>query len=191
VTLRGDGECTHTPWFDLNCSGEDKDSPLCHGRTGRMTVMATLGSRSSVLFDLDNDGDLDLVTNDFNSEPQVPVSDLAQRKPICWLKIVLVEQPRTGTGLARRCACARKGKSTPNITTASQAICRKALCRFTSAWRMRRASIASRSIGPPAVIQEAQNCRFSDRVFRQFASERGARLLQQGTVRSRAFVPPR
>jgi len=29
------------------------------------------------------------VTNDFNSEPQVLISDLAQRKEIHWLKIVL------------------------------------------------------------------------------------------------------
>ena len=40
-------------------------------------MMAPLGSRAGVLFDLDNDGDLDVVTNDFNSEPQVLVSDSA------------------------------------------------------------------------------------------------------------------
>ena len=39
--------------------------------------MAPLGSRSSVIFDLDGDGDLDIVTNDFNSAPQVLVSNLA------------------------------------------------------------------------------------------------------------------
>ena len=51
-------------------------------------VMGTLASRSSVMFDLDQDGDLDIVTNDFNSEPQVLISDLAQRQPIHWLRIV-------------------------------------------------------------------------------------------------------
>jgi enediyne biosynthesis protein E4 len=38
---------------------------------------------------LDNDGDLDIVINDFNSEPQVLISDLAQHRPIHWLKVVL------------------------------------------------------------------------------------------------------
>ena len=45
-----------------------------------VTVMATLGTRSSVIFDLDGDGDLDIVTNEFNSAPQVLVSNLAQRR---------------------------------------------------------------------------------------------------------------
>jgi len=43
-----------------------------------------------VIFDLDNDGDLDIVTNDFNSEPQVLISDLTDRKTIHWLKVLLV-----------------------------------------------------------------------------------------------------
>jgi hypothetical protein len=62
---------------------------ICKARSGKFTVTATLGSRSSVLFDLDQDGDLDLITNDFNSAPQVLVSDLAQRRTIHWLKVAL------------------------------------------------------------------------------------------------------
>ena len=54
------------------------------------------------MFDLDNDGDLDIVTNDFNSEPMVLVSDLAQQKKIHWLKIALRAQRPTATGWARR-----------------------------------------------------------------------------------------
>jgi hypothetical protein len=55
-----------------------------------VALMSALGSRSSVIFDLDNDGDLDIVTNDFNSEPMVLVSDLAQKKPgLKYLKIRL------------------------------------------------------------------------------------------------------
>ena len=42
--------------------------------------MGTPGSRSSAIFDLDGDGDLDIVTNEFNSEPQVLLSDLAERR---------------------------------------------------------------------------------------------------------------
>lgn len=84
---------THTPWFDVDCSEQDAlgglGKKVCQGRTGKITIMAPLSSRSSVMFDLDNDGDLDIVTNDFNSEPQVLISDLAQRKQIHWLKVVL------------------------------------------------------------------------------------------------------
>lgn len=52
-------------------------------------VMGTPSSRSSVMFDLDGDGDLDIVTNNFNSAPQVFISDLAQLKNIHWIKIAL------------------------------------------------------------------------------------------------------
>jgi hypothetical protein len=86
---RRDGR-TRTAWFDVDCTAEGKDTPPCAGRTGKITVMTPLCSRSSVIFDLDGDGDLDIVTNDFGSEPMVLVSDLAERKAIHWLKVVLV-----------------------------------------------------------------------------------------------------
>ena len=93
---------THTPWFDLDCSGVDKESKYCKGQTGRITMMATLGSRSAVLFDLDNDGDLDLVTNDFNSEPQVLISNLTERRQIHWLKIMLTGTRSNRNGLGAK-----------------------------------------------------------------------------------------
>jgi hypothetical protein len=91
VEPRRDGR-THTPWFDVDCSdptlgGLGKN--VCQGQTGKITVNAALSSRSAAIFDLDNDGDLDIVTNDFNSEPQILISDLEQRKEIHWLKVVL------------------------------------------------------------------------------------------------------
>jgi len=98
IEPRRDGR-THTPWFTLDCSAEDRESKYCKGRTGKITLMAPLGSRSSVIFDLDNDGDLDLVTNDFNSEPQVLVSDLAERKAIHWVKIALAGSASNRDGL--------------------------------------------------------------------------------------------
>jgi enediyne biosynthesis protein E4 len=61
--------------------------------------MAPRSSRSSVIFDLDNDGDLDIVTNDFNSEPQVFVSNLAQRRAIHWIKVELVGTASNRDGL--------------------------------------------------------------------------------------------
>jgi enediyne biosynthesis protein E4 len=84
------GGRTHTPWFDVDCSLPASAAiPPCKGRSGKITVMAPLGTRSSVMFDIDQDGDLDLVTNDFNSEPQVLVSNLAQRRSVHWLGVAL------------------------------------------------------------------------------------------------------
>jgi enediyne biosynthesis protein E4 len=96
------GGRTHTPWFEADCSGTEKSMQVCKGRTGKIAVMVPLGSRSSVIFDIDNDGDLDLVTNDFNSEPQVLVSDLAARRPIHWVKVVLDGTRSNRNGLGAR-----------------------------------------------------------------------------------------
>jgi hypothetical protein len=93
------GERTLTPWFDVDCSGEDSDFQDCQGRIGKFTVLGELGSRSSAIFDLDNDGDLDIVTNDFNSPPQILVSDLAQRRNISYLKVILVGTKSNRNGL--------------------------------------------------------------------------------------------
>jgi hypothetical protein len=94
------GGKTRKPWFTLDCSGEDKEVAQCKGKTGRYVITGTLGTRSSAIFDLDDDGDLDIVTNEFNSEPQVFISDLAQKKKIHWLKIKLIgkESNRDGIG---------------------------------------------------------------------------------------------
>jgi hypothetical protein len=98
------GGRTHTPWFELDCSKLPADAKKyyrdpCSGQTGKITVMAPLGSRSAVVFDLDNDGDLDIVTNDFNSAPQVLVSNLSARRPIHWLKVKLVGTVSNRDGL--------------------------------------------------------------------------------------------
>jgi hypothetical protein len=77
------------PWFVMDCDGADSEGPRCRGRSGRFELHGTLGSRSSAIFDLDDDGDLDIVTNDFNSEPMVLISDLSDRTPIRFLKVAL------------------------------------------------------------------------------------------------------
>ena len=61
-----------------------------------ITVWGALGSRSSVMFDLDDDGDLDIVTNEFNGEPLVLISDLAERGQVQFLEIAF-----EGTSLNR------------------------------------------------------------------------------------------
>ena len=83
------GGRTRKTWFVLDCSGEDRGHPQCQGKAGRLTVTGTLGTRSSAIFDFDNDGDLDIVTNEFNSEPQVLISDLAAKRQLRWLKVRL------------------------------------------------------------------------------------------------------
>jgi hypothetical protein len=98
------GGRTHTPWFELDCSKVPSDAKKyyqdpCKGQTGKITVMAPLASRSSAVFDLDNDGDLDIVTNDFNSAPQVLVSNLSARRQIHWLKVKLIGTTSNRDGL--------------------------------------------------------------------------------------------
>ena len=93
------GGHTRKTWFTLDCSGEDHGHPQCEGKTGRYTVTGTLGTRSSAIFDVDDDGDLDIVTNEFNSEPQVLMSDLAEKRQIHWLKVRLKGSASNRNGL--------------------------------------------------------------------------------------------
>ena len=94
---------TQQVWFTLDCNGADRDHPFCgpcaHPESmggacrvdvaGHLTMMGSLGTRSAVALDLDDDGDLDIVTNEFNAGPQVLVSNLAQRHTIHFLKVRL------------------------------------------------------------------------------------------------------
>ena len=98
------GDRTHTAWFDLDCSKVRPDAEKyfaepCKGQKGTITVMAPLGTRSAAIFDLDNDGDLDIVTNEFNSAPQVLVSNLSARRSIHWLKVKLIGTTSNRDGL--------------------------------------------------------------------------------------------
>jgi hypothetical protein len=83
------GGRTATPWFELDCLQKDLGAELCRGQSGKITVTAPLGSRSAAVFDVDGDGDLDIVTNDFGSAPQVLISDLAQRAAVHWIAVAL------------------------------------------------------------------------------------------------------
>jgi len=110
------GGRTYTLWFELDCSTlpPDAEKPFtepCKGHTGKITVMAPLGSRSSAIFDLDNDGDLDIVTNEFNSAPQVLVSNLSARRPIHWLKVKLTGTVSNRDGLGATVRVTSAGKT--------------------------------------------------------------------------------
>ena len=105
------GNRTAGPWFNLDCDGVDKNHSGCQGRSGRFVVWAALGTRSSVIFDLDGDGDQDVVTNEFNSEPMVLVSDLAERKPISYLKVKLQGERSNRDGLGARVTLQTEARS--------------------------------------------------------------------------------
>jgi enediyne biosynthesis protein E4 len=109
------------PWFELDCDGADAPRSECKvdapapttaddasagerggvvPRGGRLTVWAARASRSSVVFDLDGDGDLDIVTNEFNDVPRVLVSDLAQTRAPHFISVRLTgtRSNRDGVG---------------------------------------------------------------------------------------------
>jgi enediyne biosynthesis protein E4 len=94
---------SHTFWFSFDCAqaGESMQARRACGEhtEGTMSIMGTRSSRSSAAFDIDNDGDLDIVTNDYNSEPMVLISNLAQVKQIHWVKIVLEGSKSNRNGL--------------------------------------------------------------------------------------------
>ena len=91
-----DGRRTAIPWFELDTSGSDQQHAIAQNilkdrpDTKKISVWGALGGRSSAIFDIDNDGDLDIITNDFHSEPTVLVSDLSDKQPnLTYLKVKL------------------------------------------------------------------------------------------------------
>ncbi len=90
------------PWFEIDCSTEGRDLYECKGRQGWHLFWGALGSRSSVIFDADDDGDLDIITGEFNDVPMVLISDLSDRKPISFLKIRLIGTESNRDGLGAR-----------------------------------------------------------------------------------------
>lgn len=99
------GGRTDQVWFTLQCEpgGADAGSKPCEicakpdaetsgcrrDAAGALTMRGTLGSRSAVILDLDGDGDLDIVTNEFNTGPQVLISDLSERGAVNALRVRL------------------------------------------------------------------------------------------------------
>lgn len=100
------------PWFTIDCSGADKGHKDCKGRSGEVEVWSALGSRSSVIFDLENDGDLDIVTNEFNNHPMVLVSNLSeQNKNLRYINIKLIGTTSNRDGLGAKVKITTKDKS--------------------------------------------------------------------------------
>jgi hypothetical protein len=88
-----------TPWFELDASGRDKDHPDANGATGRIAVWGARGSRSAVIFDVDRDGDLDIVTNEFNAAPMLLISNLSDKVRVRFVEVKLAGTKSNRDGL--------------------------------------------------------------------------------------------
>jgi hypothetical protein len=87
------------PWFELDASGKDKGHKEAVGQTGLVSVWGARGTRSAAIFDVDGDGDLDIVTNDFNASPMVLVSNLTEKTTVRYLSVKLIGSTSNRDGL--------------------------------------------------------------------------------------------
>src|SRR5438270_6539297 len=85
--------------LEVDAAGRDKTHKDAAGATGRVTVWGARASRAAAIFDLDNDGDLDIVTNEFNASPMVLVSNLTDKTRVHYLKVKLVGTQSNRDGL--------------------------------------------------------------------------------------------
>jgi cytochrome oxidase Cu insertion factor (SCO1/SenC/PrrC family) len=109
------GGKTAKPWFKLDPSGEDRDNKFVEELklTGPTELWGALGSRSSAILDLDNDGDLDIVTNEFHDAPMVLRSNLSDKRgdQLRWVGIKLVGSQSNRDGLGAVVKVTAGGKS--------------------------------------------------------------------------------
>jgi cytochrome oxidase Cu insertion factor (SCO1/SenC/PrrC family) len=99
------GGRTAKHWFTIDDpAGADADHPLVIDKkvSGPSEIWAAVGTRGSVIFDLDADGDLDIVTNEFNDRPMVLVNDLSSRRKLNWLGVKLVGKKSNRDGLGAK-----------------------------------------------------------------------------------------
>ena len=127
-------------------------------------IEGTASSRSSVVFDLDDDGDLDIVTNEINDRPQIFISDLAQRKKIHFLKVKLVGTRSNRDGLGAIVSLTAGGRQTQQHDGKSGYLSLSSFPLYFGL-RRRRRSTAWKSPGLPA------RSRFSKGSFTQLRAD--------------------
>ena len=104
---------TARPWFTLDCLAADRANRYCEefGILGEAEMWGAVGSRSSAIFDLEGDGDLDIVTAEFRDGPMVLVSNLAERTSVRYLVVELVGTESNRDGLGARVTVQAAGAS--------------------------------------------------------------------------------
>jgi cytochrome oxidase Cu insertion factor (SCO1/SenC/PrrC family) len=94
---------TAKPWFKVDPQGEDQGNKFVEELDLKepTEIWGALGSRSSAIFDIDNDGDLDVVTNEFHDGPMVMRSNLSEQlgEKLNWLGVKLVGSKSNRDGL--------------------------------------------------------------------------------------------
>jgi len=88
-----------TPWFLIDASGRDKAHRDAEGLSGTVGIWGARGTRAAAIVDLDDDGDLDIVTNEFGTVPMVLVSDLAEKTTVRYLAVALTGTKSNRNGL--------------------------------------------------------------------------------------------
>ena len=88
-----------TPFFELDATGKDKGHRDAEGATGRLAIWGARGSRSAAIFDVDGDGDLDIVTNEFNAAPMVLMSNLSEKTRVRYVAVRLTGTTSNRNGL--------------------------------------------------------------------------------------------
>src|SRR3954454_10035688 len=86
-------------WFQLDASGKDRDHKDAVGVSGQVEIWGARASRGAAVFDVDGDGDLDIVTNEFNTAPMILISNLAERTRVHYLEVKLVGTTSNRDGL--------------------------------------------------------------------------------------------
>ena len=97
------GGRTAKPWFQLDPNGEDRNHQYVKSLNLKVPieVWGAVGSRSSAIVDIDNDGDLDIVTNEFHDGPMVLRSNLSAKRgdALRWVGVKLVGSDSNRDGL--------------------------------------------------------------------------------------------
>jgi hypothetical protein len=88
-----------TPWFDLDAPGADRNHRDAGGAPTPLSIWGARGTRSAAILDLDGDGDLDIVTNEFGTAPMVLISNLTEKTRVQQVQVRLAGTTSNRDGL--------------------------------------------------------------------------------------------